>query len=283
VIDVSVLTPALDYGRFIEDGILSVNGQEGLSIEHVVQDGGSADETIEVLRRHSERLQWTSEPDRGQSDALNRAFQRSTGRWIGWLNADEFYLPGGLKALVLHGDRTGADVVYGDNVFVDQQGRLTRLLPQHPFSYRILRLYGCFISSSSTVIRRSVLPDQPWDVDVRRVMDWDLFLNLASRNARFSHIPYPVAAFRRHRQQVTARPSNEFGDEDARIIDRYEIDRRMRPLGPWLHTAYKLVSGAYRRQDRAARFRGVDLRWFLQREAFSSFEAFLSGCYRGAL
>jgi glycosyltransferase involved in cell wall biosynthesis len=283
VIDVSVLTPALDYGRFIEDGIMSVNGQEGLSIEHVVQDGGSADETIEVLRRHSGRLQWTSEPDRGQSDALNRAFQRSSGRWIGWLNADEFYLPGGLKALVRHGDRTGVDVVYGDTVFVDQQGRLTRLLPQHPFSHLILRLYGCFISSSSTVFRRSVLPDQPWDIDVRRAMDWDLFLNLASRKARFSHIPYPAAAFRRHRQQVTARPSSEFGDEDARIMDRYEIDRRMRPLGPWLHAAYKLVSGAYGRQRRADLFRGVDLRWFHHREAFSSFEAFLSGCYREAI
>src|SRR6266542_3259162 len=95
VIDVSVLTPALDYGRFIEDGIMSVDGQEELSIEHIVQDGGSGDETIEVLRRHTE-LQWESEPDRGQSDALNRALRRSTGRWIGWLNADEFYLPGGL-------------------------------------------------------------------------------------------------------------------------------------------------------------------------------------------
>lgn len=282
MVDVSVLTPALDYGRFIEDNIKSVRGQEGLSIEHVVQDGGSTDGTIEVLRRHTDRLRWVSEPDWGQSDALNKAFRRSTGRWIAWLNADEFYLPRGLTALVRHGDRTGADVVYGDNVFVDQEGRVTRLLPQHPFNLRILRLYGCFISTSSTVFRRSALLDQPWDLKARMIMDWDLFLNLASRKARFSHVPYPVGAFRRHRHQVTARPSSEFGDEYARVIERYAIDQRMRPLGPWLHASYKLMSGAYGRQLRANRFRGRDLRWFLHREALSSFEALLSACYRGA-
>ena len=279
MIDVSVLTPSLGYRRFIEDNILSVRAQEGLSIQHVVQDGGSTDGTIEVLRRHSGWLDWISERDRGQSDALNRAFARATGRWVAWLNADEFYLPNGLITLVRHGDRTGADVVYGDNVFVDAEGRMVRLLPQHPFSQTILRLYGCFISSSSTIFRRSALQNSPWDLEAKMILDWELFLNLASRGARFSHVSYPVGAFRRHHEQVTARPSSEFGDEYARVFRRYGIDERKRHWGRWLHGAAKASSGAYRRERRAERFRGTNMPWFNGQEARASFDALLSACY----
>jgi glycosyltransferase involved in cell wall biosynthesis len=280
-VDVSVLTPSLGYGRFIEDNIVSVRRQEELSIQHVVQDGGSTDGTIDVLRRHSEELEWVSEPDAGQSDALNKAFARSTGRWVAWLNADEFYLPRGLTTLAGHGDRTGADVVYGDNVFVDAEGRLVRLLPQHPFSQTILRLYGCFISSSSTIFRRSALPNTPWDLETRMIMDWELFLNLASRGARFSHVRYPVGAFRRHREQVTARPSSEFRDEYARVFERYGIEEHRR-WGRWLHGAAKAGSRAYRRQRLAEPFRGRDMRWFMNEDGRASFDALLSACYGAA-
>ena len=94
-------------------------------------------------------MDWASEPDEGQSDALNRGISRARGRWIAWLNADEFYLPDGLAALVREGDRTGADVIYGDTLFSDGDGRLTRLLPQHRFSPFVLRSYGCYISTVS--------------------------------------------------------------------------------------------------------------------------------------
>jgi hypothetical protein len=201
---------------------------------------------------------------------------------VAWLNADEFYLPEGLTTLVRHGDRTGADVVYGDNVFVDEEGRVTRLVPQHPFNLTILRLYGCFIASSSTIFRRTALPDPPWDLEARMIMDWELFMNLASRRARFSHVAYPVGAFRRHRDQVTARPSSEFREEYARVFERYGVDEGKRRWGRWLHAGYKLVSGQYVRQFRANRFRGVNLRWFRDEDARRSFEGLLSACYRSA-
>jgi glycosyltransferase involved in cell wall biosynthesis len=109
--DVSVLTPSYGYGRFIGDALESVKRQDGVSVEHIVQDAGSEDETIDILRGYGERLRWRSEPDRGQSDALNKALQLARGRWVAWLNADEFYFPGALQALVAIGDKTKADVV----------------------------------------------------------------------------------------------------------------------------------------------------------------------------
>src|SRR4051794_22482734 len=117
--DVTVITPSFGYGQFIEDAIRSVLGQQGLRVQHVVQDGGSTDATVDVLKTYSDEVDWVSHPDRGQSDALNEALERAKGTWVAWLNADEFYLPGGLAALVATGEKTSADVVYGDNVFVD--------------------------------------------------------------------------------------------------------------------------------------------------------------------
>lgn len=277
-VDLTVLTPSLAYGRFIEDAILSVLGQRGISVQHVVQDGGSTDETLSVLRRYDSVVQWSSEPDHGQSDALNKALRQASGRWIGWLNADEFYLPGGLAELVRLGDATFADVVYGDNVLVDQLGRVARLLPQHPFSAMILRLYGCYISSSSAIFRRSSLSLEPWDTSVRMMMDWDLYLRLATREAKFEKANYPVGAFRRHQDQVTARRA-EFRDEYQRLFLRHGISPSRRRWGPWLHRAYKLATGAYRRQLGAREFHGQELLWTDGGAGQVTFEALLRRCY----
>ncbi len=178
---VSVLTPSLNYADFIRDALLSVQGQTGLSLEHIVQDGHSTDGTVEVLRDFGPDVRWRSEPDEGQSDALNKALSRAGREWIALLNADEFYLPGGLEMLVEAGERTGADVVYGDCVFVDEEGRFLRLLAAHRFGRRTLRSYGCFIETCATLFRRSALSEGIWDVELRRIMDWDLFLDLRRR------------------------------------------------------------------------------------------------------
>lgn len=279
MVDVSVLTPSLEYGRFIEDNILSVLRQAGVSVQHVVQDGGSTDDTLAVLRRHGMATEWYSEPDRGQSDALNRALRRASGRWIAWLNADEFYLPSGLAELVRRGEATSADVVYGDSVFVDEEGRMARLAAQHPFRPLTLRLYGCYIASSSIIFRRSSLPPDPWDVTLKLRMDWDLYLRLASHGARFEKVAYPVGAFRRHGSQVSAEPSHRHIGEWWQVAARQGIAPGRGYRGLWLHRTFQASSGAYLKQLRAVRFRGRDLRWFRNEAGGETFRALLRACY----
>lgn len=260
---VSVLTPSYAYGRFIEDAILSVAGQTDVQTEHIIRDGGSTDETLAVLRAHEGRLSWQSRPDRGQSDALNQALSDAQGRWIGWLNADEFYLPGGLAALVQEGARSGADVVYGDVAFVDEVGRLLRLVPQHPFDAFVLRWYGNFIASAATVFRRHRLGIEPWNIRCRMVMDWDLLVRLMKAGAKFSYVPRVVGAFRVHGARVTARPRSEFLEELTSFRHRHRLPpRSFRPVGQIVHAARKLQSGAYLRQIRARPLHGQDMRWF---------------------
>jgi glycosyltransferase involved in cell wall biosynthesis len=283
--DVSVLTPSYGYGRFIADAIESVLYQEGISVEHIVQDGLSQDETVDVLSRFEGRIVWASEPDRGQSDALNKALSKATGAWIGWLNADEFYLPGSLATLVEHGERTAADIVYGDCVFVDADGNVQRLLPLHRFNARILRDYGCFVQSNAVLIRRSVLGEAPWDPTMRRIMDWDLFMNLTTRGARFVHLVYPIGAFRAHADRVTGKPPSDESEYDA-VASRYGLPRdvherqRASRRGRWLHPIYKFIDGAYVRQLGARSLRGRNIRWFASAAARETWVSLIRNCYR---
>lgn len=285
--EVSVLTPSFGYGRFIRDALSSVRAQDGVDVEHVVQDAASKDNTVEVLHDFSDEVTWQSEPDRGQSDGLNKAFQRSRGRWIGWLNADEFYLPGALRTLAAEGERAAADVVYGDAVFVDEGGRLIRLFPSHNLSAWVLRGYGPFIGSCTVLFRRSALQESPWDVNVRRIMDWDLYLRLLFRGARFVHIPYPVGAYRIHAEQVTAQPSGDFLQDHRVVRSRYGLPMKGRSaqyaLGRSLHAGYKLLGGAYKRQILARRMRGTDLRWFDSDVGRAAADELLNRCYSADL
>jgi glycosyltransferase involved in cell wall biosynthesis len=249
-------------------------------LEHIVQDAASDDDTTEILRRFGDRVRWRSEPDHGQSDALNRAFRRARGKWIAWLNADEFYLPGGLRTLVAAGERTGADVIFGDGIWVDEQASLIRLFPQHRYSSFVLRNWGVYIGSSATVFRRSSLGEEPWDAAIRRVMDWELYLRLESEGARFLHVPYPVGAYRIHSGQITRQPLEYFAADHRSVRARYGI------RGTWLkqpaavtHAVFKLASGAYLRQLAARRMKGTDMRWFRTEAGLTGFLDLRKRCY----
>jgi glycosyltransferase involved in cell wall biosynthesis len=276
----SVLTPSFQYAQFIDDAIRSVIHQPGSAIEHVVHDGASADGTVEILKGFGERVSWASESDLGQSDALNKAFARSTGEWIGWLNADEFYFPQGLDRLMEVGRESHADVVFGDAVFVDEEGRFMRLLPQHRFSRWILRSYGPFVSSCAALFRRGALCSSPWRVGLERIMDWDLYLALADQGAKFVYVPWPVGAFRVHDARITAQPADEHREHHAEVKRRYGLPGKpMSHVGEWGHGAAKLIARSYRRQFSAEPLRGVDMRWFRSDVGRDSFVRLLELSY----
>jgi glycosyltransferase involved in cell wall biosynthesis len=290
-LDLTVVTPSYGYAHYLRDAIVSVAEQEGITVEHIVQDGGSTDGTVELLQELDDLVDWVSEPDEGQSDALNRGIARARGRWIAWLNADEFYLPGGLAALVREGDRTGADVVYGDTLFSDGDGRLTRLLPQHRFSPFVLRSYGCFISTVSCITRTSALGETPIDASMRRMMDWDLYLRLLSEDAAFRHVAVPVGVFRAHDTRVTATErrgffqrlnrGDGFGREYDMVRDRYGA-MRMRRAGHVAHGVLKLADGGYSRQARSRKLHGADLRWWTSPSAAAEWDRLRTACYPAA-
>ncbi len=146
---ISIVTPSFNQGAFISEALQSVKNQNYGDVEHLVIDGASQDQTTSILRRHSEmecwhHLHWISEPDRGQSDALNKGFARAQGEIVGWLNSDDRYRPGCFehvaRAFELHPE---VDIVYGDYRLIDE----SRTCRTHAAGDRIQRLHSALPSS----------------------------------------------------------------------------------------------------------------------------------------
>ena len=183
----SVITPSYNSAEFIEDAILSVSRQSNVSAEHIVVDGGSTDGTLEILKRQ-DQVKWSSESDRGQSDAINKGFLRASGALVGWLNADDYYLPGGLATIAKAAEEhPEADVIYGDCVFVDREGKIVRSKVEHEFDRSVLMYFGCYIPSTSTFFRRRVIDSgQLLDCEYRVCMDFEYFARLAHAGVHLS-------------------------------------------------------------------------------------------------
>jgi glycosyltransferase involved in cell wall biosynthesis len=220
----SVITPSYNSSEFIEDAILSVARQQDVTAEHIVIDGDSGDDTVKILQRHA-GVQWISEPDKGQSDAINKGFLRAKGDLVGWLNADDYYFPGGLAAIALAaGQHPDADVIYGDCVFVDRHGRIVRSKVEHDFDRSVLLYFGCYIPSTSTFFRRRVIASGALlDSDYRVCMDFEFFARLSHLGFRFQYVPRVIAAFRWHGNNVSIRNLQRRAEERRRVQRRFGI------------------------------------------------------------
>lgn len=264
---VSILTPSYNYARFMTANLASVSSQQTSdAVEHLVSDGGSLDGTVDLLEafRSRHELRWWSGPDKGQSDALNRAFASSTGDVIGWLNSDDFYLPGAIDAVCRYfADHPEVGVVYGDVVMTNGEGHVDRLLALYDDPRLPLKWRGCILQSTATFFRRDVLSARPWDVSLRTVMDWDLFLQLQEEGVRFAHLRRPLAGFRLHSDQVTHGLSSRTTDEHLVVRARHRAAPRTarlaRPAGDVLHGLKKWSAGSYDLQKQVLGLRGLPL------------------------
>ncbi len=116
---ISIITPSLNQGSFLEENILSVSGQNYASVEHIIIDGGSTDQSVEIIRKYEKQLSfWVSESDTGQSAAINKGFRHASGDIIMWLNSDDVLLPDCLKKVsnyfVKHPE---TDMLHGRSIF----------------------------------------------------------------------------------------------------------------------------------------------------------------------
>lgn len=180
---VSIVTPSLNQGRYLQDTIESVLTQDYPHVEYLVVDGGSTDNTLDLLATYGDRLNWISEPDGGQSDAINKGFRRTSGAILGWLNADDVYAAGAISTVV-SAFRSHPDVglVYGQGQIMDADGTVVRAFDEvEPFSLWRL-LYGLdYILQPAAFFRREPTALAGWlDEGLDFAMDWDLWLKLAT-------------------------------------------------------------------------------------------------------
>ncbi len=220
---VSVITPSLNQGEFIEHSITSVLNQSYRPIEHIIVDGGSTDNTLDVLRayRASHNLIWISEPDHGQTDALMKGFRLAHGDIFGWLNSDDVYFDKHAVSLVVNRFLTqpDVDVVYGDDALIDRANRVLRIERILEWDYAKLQR-GLCISQPATFLRKEVVLQNPLNVDLQYSMDLEYWLRLG-RVYRFEHLRSVLAACRVHDRQKRTAMADAAKQEDIAILRKY--------------------------------------------------------------
>jgi len=195
---VSVLTPSFNQAEWLSANLRSVSCQSYPHIEHIVMDGGSTDGTRAILES-TEGIVWRSESDRGQSDAINKAFAISHGEIIGWINSDDAYFDRGVVTAVVDTFQRHpkVDVVYGHLAQVAADGTIIWLNWVPRFSRRLLDIVN-FIGQPVAFIRRSALSEPMLDDTYHFTMDYELWLRLAARGCRFLRVPRITAVDRHH-------------------------------------------------------------------------------------
>ncbi len=220
---ITIITPSYNQGDFIGDAIESVAEQDHRDVEHIVVDGQSTDGTRDVLEQYKtcSHLKVISEPDHGQSHALNKGLRLATGDIIGWLNADDYYHPGCFSRVESRfRERPDIDIVYGDYLWVDDSGQVIqkrREIAFDPFVFEYLHV--CHIPSTATFFRQSIVADGHFiDEDYRYAMDFEFFLRLLKAGYQFAHVPGYLASFRWHDDSKSTKAAKEQRREHQRAL-----------------------------------------------------------------
>ena len=195
---VSIVTPSFNMARYLPETIESVLAQDYPRIEHIVVDGGSTDGTLDILGRYADRLRYCVGKDKGPSDAAAWGFRQASGEIFAWLNADDSYLPGAVRAGVEYLlDHPEVDVVYGEGYWIDENGAIIRRYPTQPFDANVLER-DCFICQPASFIRASAYRRCGLDPDRNISFDYDLWIRMAKQGIRFAWIPGYLANSRMH-------------------------------------------------------------------------------------
>ncbi len=272
---ISVVTPSRNHGAYLSEALQSVRGQRyGGRVEHIVVDGASTDGSVDLLRS-SLGLRWVSEPDGGQSQALNKGLLMAGGDLIGWLNSDDFYLQGAFDAVAVYAAaHPRIDVIYGDCVFVEKTGRLLRSKNEHPFHRGVLLYAGCFIPTTATFLRRRLFTDGLLRLSegLHYLMDYDLFLRLSAAGASFGWLPRELAAFRWHDANKSRLEAERLKERRAvQAQQGVQVNRKTRlalreTVFRYGHLAMKLLNGSVLRQCAWKGRHGEDMRWWRRSE-----------------
>lgn len=228
---ISIITPSYQQGKYIERAIKSVMDQDYSNIEHIIIDGGSSDNTLDILRKYP-HIKWISEKDEGQSDALNKGFRMATGDIIGWLNCDDYYEQDAFSRVAQALSDREVDAVYGQNYFTDRNGAiLGTKYPNEPS--RLVACFYCYIPTTSFFFRRSLLSDQDFiDKSFEITMDKELFARLLSEHCRMRYLREPLAYFMWHEDNKSAkspRVKKLCLKESVEIMNRYFFNFRRLP------------------------------------------------------
>ncbi len=230
---ITIVTPSYNQGNFLEETILSVLGQNYPNLEFIIIDGGSNDNSVEIIKKYEDKLTyWVSEKDKGQSHAINKGFAIATGEILAWLNSDDMYLPGVLHSISKTIDLSNQGIYFGDCVhFKYQNDALTCYGSQ---------IYKDFQNNSLTVLDFIIQPSSFWtrktwenvgalNENMHYAFDWEWFIRAKQVGVAFNPIKSPLSLYRIHEAHKTGTGGSKRQKEISEIYQEYN---------PELHELY---------------------------------------------
>jgi glycosyltransferase involved in cell wall biosynthesis len=243
---VSIITPSYNQGAFLEQTLRSVLEQDYPKIECWVIDGGSTDNSLEIIKHYAPRLAgWVSEKDRGQADGVNKGFAKATGEIVGWLNSDDLYYPGAIaEAVEAFRQHPNASFVFSDVESIDEHGNAFNLMRYGDWKLPDLMSFK-IIGQPGVFMRREVLEQAGYlDLSYNYLLDVQLWLRMAAI-AEPHYVPGKIwAAARMHLEAKNIAHAEEFGAEAFRLARWLGEDQRFYPLSAKIFN--RIWSGAHR-------------------------------------
>lgn len=249
---IGIVTPSFNQGRYIEETIRSVLLQGYPALEYHIEDGGSTDETVGIIRRYEKFLSgWVSEKDRGQSHAINKGMARlQRAEWINWLNSDDILLPGALDAVGRWSAKSSGECIAAIGLGEQLLERTQQIIPTAPrsdldrTSVRNWRTHA-FLQPACFFRRDAFLKAGGLNEALHYALDFELWLKLAEIGD-FGRIDHPIARELLHADAKTQRAMGECYAEICEVLFTRGHNEEARRLIRQIYDEYDYVSGMIR-------------------------------------
>lgn len=225
---VSIITPSFNQGQYIEETLLSVQNQTYPSIEHIVIDGGSTDNTVEILKKYQDTIIWTSEPDNGQTHAINKGMKKSHGEILAYLNSDDLYLPETIDRVVnFFSENSEIDLVYGDIIHIGKESDYRETVRTGNIDMEKYLTGLVYLPQPAVFFRREI-----WE----KIGDFDERLNLAMDleywirvffHGKTAYLPVVLAKARIYPEAKSSKHLLNYLEEKLYILDKNFCDERI--------------------------------------------------------
>jgi len=232
---VSIVIPSYNQAAFLEQTIKSALEQDYPYLEHILVDGASTDNSVEIIQKYGNQLAWwVSEKDKGQGDAINKGMAHARGEIVAWLNSDDCYLPAAISAAVEAFEANpDAVMVYGNMLAIDENEIVTNTFKYHQLTLEDLLCFQ-IIGQPAVFIRREVFERvNGLDLNFHFLLDHHLWIKIAAQG-KIVHVPQTWSAARYHSGAKNRAQASQFGHEAFQILDWVASDESLAPILPRL-------------------------------------------------